>query len=141
MRHHHTESRAGFTLVELLIVISIIGIIAAMVISSYSNASQDSREVVVMQQQAVLQSALDDWITNYGTISQAKTLYNATTGDQARLNLIKGYLDDETTAQFSTANNGSGLLQSDVMAKTSQYVTFTDWISGSYPKVQIQNVP
>jgi prepilin-type N-terminal cleavage/methylation domain-containing protein len=141
MRPHPTESRAGFTLVELLIVISIIGIIAAMVISSYSNASQDSREVVVMQQQAVLQSALDDWIANSSSIGSAQATYNATSGDRARLDLIKGYLDDLTTAQFSTTNTSQGFLQSGVMQKTAQYVSFGAWTSGSYPKVQIQNVP
>lgn len=152
MFHRHPNRRSGFTLIELLIVISIIGIIAAMVIASYSNASQDSREVVVMQQQAVLQSALDDWIANastnqadgsvkYLTISEAQTAYNATSGDQARLNLIKGYLDDGTTSQFHTTNTAQGFLQSGVMEKTSQYVSFTDWSSGSYPKVQINDVP
>lgn len=150
MCHRHPNRRSGFTLIELLIVISIIGIIAAMVIASYSNAAQDSRGVVAMQQQAVLQSALDDWIANavdtngstrYLTLSEAQTLYNSKASSYDRLQLIKGYLDDQTASQFT--NNASGLLQSSVMEKTSpkQYVTFKDWATGSYPHVELQNAP
>jgi len=150
MCHRHPNRRSGFTLIELLIVISIIGIIAAMVIASYSNAAQDSRGVVAMQQQAVLQSALDDWIANavdtngstrYLTLSEAQTLYNSKASSYDRLQLIKGYLDEQTTSQFT--NNSSGQLQSSVMEKTSpkQYITFGDWVTGSYPHVALQNAP
>lgn len=128
--------KGGFTLVELLIVISIIGIIAGMVIASYSNASQDSRRVVASQQQVVLQSALDNWIAGQTNLSTAQSSYNAATNSAGRLALISAYLDDTTAAQFT--NNASGQLQSTVMEQTDQYVTFGDWADGSYPHVTIQ---
>jgi prepilin-type N-terminal cleavage/methylation domain-containing protein len=129
--------RGGFTLVELLIVISIIGIIAGMVIASYSNASQDSRRVVASQQQIVLQSAVDNWIAGQTNLSTAQAAYNAATNSAARLSLVSAYLDDTTAAQFT--NNASGQLQSSVMEQTDQYVTLGDWADGSYPHVTIQS--
>ncbi len=53
----------AFSLIELLIVIAIIGVMASMVVAAFSNATQDARRVVVLQQQAVLQEALNTWIT------------------------------------------------------------------------------
>lgn len=52
----------GFSLVELLLVLGIISIMAAIVINSFSNAAQDSRNVVTRQQQATLQSAVNNWV-------------------------------------------------------------------------------
>ncbi|HIG84251.1 MAG TPA: type II secretion system protein [Verrucomicrobia bacterium] len=52
----------GFSLVELLLVLGIISIMAAIVINSFSNAAQDSRNVVSRQQQATLQSAVNNWV-------------------------------------------------------------------------------
>ncbi len=56
-------SRRGFTLVELLVVIAIIGVLASLVIASFSNVTQDTRNVIALQQQAVLQEALNNWIS------------------------------------------------------------------------------
>ena len=52
----------GFSLVELLLVLGIISIMASIVISSFTNAAQDSRNVLARQQQATLQSALNNWV-------------------------------------------------------------------------------
>ncbi|MDE0570304.1 MAG: type II secretion system protein [Verrucomicrobiales bacterium] len=52
----------GFSLVELLLVLGIISIMAAIVINSFSNAAHDSRNVVSRQQQATLQSAVNNWV-------------------------------------------------------------------------------
>ena len=42
--------RAGFTLVEILIVVIILGILAAIVIPQFTNASQDARESSLLSQ-------------------------------------------------------------------------------------------
>jgi|TARA_B110001454_G_C12686425_1_gene420370 prepilin-type N-terminal cleavage/methylation domain-containing protein len=56
-------SAKAFSLVELLLVLAIISIMAALVINSFSNAAQDSRNVMARQQQATLQSAINNWIS------------------------------------------------------------------------------
>jgi len=129
--------------VELLIVIAIIGVMAAMVVATFSNATQDSREVVAKQQQAVLQEALNAWITNEsssagaGSLSAAKSAYDAAATASAKMALIDGYLDDSTASQFTAHASVSNALNSPVMLKTGHYITFSAWSSGSYPKVQL----
>ena len=51
-------------MVELLIVISVIGIMSALVISAFSNAAQDTRRVIARQQQASVQNAVNAWVTS-----------------------------------------------------------------------------
>ena len=58
----NTVDEVGFSFVEMLLVLGIISIMAAIVINSFSNASQDSRNVVARQQQATLQSAINNWV-------------------------------------------------------------------------------
>lgn len=102
----------AFTLVEMLLVIGIISILAALVISSFSDAAQTSREVVVRQQLAVWQSALNNWVdgklgridsgitgnTDVAvSLSALTTYYNAKTSDE-RFALLAGKELDGTAA-------------------------------------------
>jgi prepilin-type N-terminal cleavage/methylation domain-containing protein len=141
------RTRNAFTLIEMLIVIAIISILAAMAISSFSNAAQDSREVLVRQQLAVVQQAVNNWAarqigkvaTNGGkpqSIEQIRTVYNTPSTASGRLLLFQGYLDDGTTVGLS-ADDTTGFLTTDAMRQTGYYLTLPSWTSGSYPKVQI----
>lgn len=146
-----TRTRKAFTLVEMLIVIAIISILAAMAISSFSNAAQDSREVLVRQQLAVFQEAANSWaarqigkVTTSGqpatTISSVRTTYNATANATARLDLFDEYLDEATRTQSSTSvvvNNTNGRITTDAMRQSGYYLTLPDWDAGSFPKVRL----
>lgn len=57
------RTNKAFSLIEVLLVLAIISIMAALVINAFSNASQDSRNVMARQQQATLQSALNNWVS------------------------------------------------------------------------------
>ena len=56
------REESGFSLVEVLVVIAIISILATLVINSFSNAAHDSREIIARQQQAVVQTAVSNWV-------------------------------------------------------------------------------
>jgi prepilin-type N-terminal cleavage/methylation domain-containing protein len=133
----------GFSLIELLLVIAIIGVMSALVIASFSNATQDSRRVLVLQQQAVLQEALNSWIAREssiigtGSLASAKAAYDLTTTGLAKLALLDDYLDPSTAGQFVAHASVSNALNSDVMEKTGQYITFSTWPTGGYPKVDL----
>jgi len=49
----------GFTLVEILIVVIILGILAAIVIPQFTNASQDARESALLSQLQTLRSQIE----------------------------------------------------------------------------------
>jgi prepilin-type N-terminal cleavage/methylation domain-containing protein len=136
--------RKAFTLVEMLLVIAIISILAAMAISNFSNASQDTREIIVRQQLAVMQEAQHHYVnkeigrvTSVGgtpkSISQVMSDYNTATG-AARYALFSGYLDEATRDNFDFASDGK--LTTQIMRDTSKYLTLPDW-TGDYPKVQL----
>src|SRR5947209_1443860 len=51
--------KPGFTLVEILIVVIILGILAAIVIPQFTNASQDARESALLSQLQTLRSQIE----------------------------------------------------------------------------------
>jgi general secretion pathway protein G len=72
--------KSGFTLVEILIVVIILGILAAIVIPQFTNASQDARESSLLSQLQTLRSqielyklqhrdALPDLVTNWNPLT------------------------------------------------------------------------
>jgi prepilin-type N-terminal cleavage/methylation domain-containing protein len=131
----------AFTLIELLIVIAIIAIMASIVIAAFSNAAADSRGVLVRQQQAVVQEAVNSWIAYRSaatrSLASARTEYNGAGNGLARLALVQGYLDDATYNHFTQNTTNGDQVRSDAMTRTAQYLQITDWPNGSYPKVNL----
>ena len=143
------RTRNAFTLVEMLIVIAIISILAAMAISSFSNAAQDSRAVIVRQQLASVQEAVNNWAArqigkvtvsggNPTSIEQVRVIYNTPTTASGRLAVFASYLDERTRESIS-ADNLTGRVTSDAMRQTGFWLTLPDWepAVGKYPRVQI----
>jgi prepilin-type N-terminal cleavage/methylation domain-containing protein len=139
-------TRNAFTLIEMLIVIAIISVLAAMAISSFSNAANDSRQVLVRQQLAVVQQAASNWsarqigrvVVNGGSgrsLKEVREEYNATNA-AARLALLAQYLDEGTIAGLAL-DNGTGKVTSDAMRQTGNYLLLPDWAAGSFPKIQM----
>ena len=135
--------KRAFTLVELLITISVIAIMASLVITAFSNVAVDSRNILSRQQQAVVQEALNNWISKMvsGTtgLAHARGAYNAATTGLDKFALLQTYLDDQTYEHFieNTSAAKPNELMSDAMAKTGHYLQLTGWVQGSYPKVNL----
>ena len=55
------KNQAGFTLVELMIVMAIIGVLAAVAIPSYLGAVRQAREAVLKEDLHVMRSAIDSY--------------------------------------------------------------------------------
>lgn len=65
MKAYRSNSR-GFTLVEILIVVIILGILAAIVIPQFTNASQDARKSSVLSQLQTLRSQIELYKLQHG---------------------------------------------------------------------------
>ena len=91
-----TYQQFGFTLVELLIVVVILGILAAVVIPQFSDSSDSARE-------AALKS-------NLGTLRSAIELYKADHGDYPGLNASSGGTCTGGTAGTGAAGSEQALI-------------------------------
>lgn len=140
-----STTRRGFTLVEVIVVIAIIGIMTSLVVTVYRNVAQDSRDVVARQQQAALQNAVNNWITGQSSslpMATVRTNYNDAANSAARLDLISGYLEDRTYEHFTDHTTaGTDQVKSDVLVKLNKYIQLAAWADGSYPQVQMKNNP
>jgi len=56
------RSRAGFTLVEILIAVAIIGIIIAIVIPNLRGSSEKSRKIICIANLKQIDTAIDQWV-------------------------------------------------------------------------------
>ncbi len=134
---------AGFSLVEMLLVITVIGILSALIIPMVINTAQDSRMVVARQQQAAVQEALNAWIVaNSSGTNSLQTARTAYTSSSDRLTLVKDYLDSSTYQHFTNYSaSTSGPYQSEAMKKVGVSFAFTDWTNAAatnYPRVNMQ---
>jgi prepilin-type N-terminal cleavage/methylation domain-containing protein len=134
------EQRRGFSLVELLIVLAVIGILASIVIANMANAAHDSRRIIARQQQVVLQGAVNTWVAQSCTtssLSAVRTVYNTPQNSLARLALIQNYLDPDTYSHFTTNTSDTAKVQSDAMKRAGKWIQFPVWASDSYPQVDL----
>ena len=59
MKAYRSTKKSGFTLVEILIVVIILGILAAIVIPQFTNASEDARKSSLVSQLQTLRSQVE----------------------------------------------------------------------------------
>ena len=60
------RARHGFTLVELIIVIIILGILAALAIPQFADSTQDARESTLQANQALIEKAIQRYRLDHG---------------------------------------------------------------------------
>lgn len=72
MRHSRTHlqslSRRGFSLIEILIVVMILGIIASVVIPQFTNASQEARENALKDDLRYLRTQIEVYSAQHGDV-------------------------------------------------------------------------
>ena len=97
-----TRTRSAFTLIEILIVVIILGILAAIVIPQFSGASDDARTSSVMTQLQTLRSAVELYKLQH--LDQ----YPTTDGTADADNWSWDLLTQKTTEDGSTTNGDLG---------------------------------
>lgn len=127
------RSLVGFSLMEMLLTVAIIGVVAVMLIPAISPMKQGSSVQVARQQQAELQTALGSWIAATssapGGLAAARGTYNSA---GSKLALLQNYLQPSTYSMFS--GSGSGVT-SDALTAAGASLQFSSWGVDDAPSV------
>lgn len=155
-----TRRRNGFSFVEAIFTIAIIGIMSSLVVAAISNASRDAHRVMGRQQQAAVQSALTAWVmaqnrvgntAQLRSLENVRTTYNALSTTSARFNLLvpnatsadpnlrAGFLDQTTADHFLDYTTGTDKLKTAALDNAKQYLSLPTWQSGDFPRVDLVN--
>src|SRR5947209_5888556 len=84
----NTKSAEGFTLVEIMIVVVIIGLLAAMAIPAFQKVRQSSQDKAVLNNARQLAAAADQYYLEKGVSTVAQTDLVGTTNYVKALNLV-----------------------------------------------------
>jgi general secretion pathway protein G len=76
-------ARSGFTLVEILIVVVILGILAAVVVPQYASATQDAKQNATLDQLLKIRKALDVYFVRNSNVYPAVVEGDGTWGEIA----------------------------------------------------------
>ncbi|MBJ7391394.1 MAG: type II secretion system protein [Chthoniobacterales bacterium] len=133
---HSRRGSAGFSLVEMLVVIAVIAIISAVLLPYVSPMRRASSDQIARQQQAELQTALGSWIaatsSGPGGLAAAREAYSQSS---SKLGLLQNYLQPATYAAFGGSGNN---VTSAVLSAAGTSLQFSSWGVGGYPSVNWQ---
>jgi len=113
--HHRNTARQGFTLVEIMIVVVIIGLLAAMAIPAFNKVRLQSRVKAVTNNLRQVASAAQQYMLDKGvTVVTASQLIGTATDDYLRTISPIGQENyatitvDQTTSQISATDAAFG---------------------------------
>ncbi|MDX8386581.1 MAG: prepilin-type N-terminal cleavage/methylation domain-containing protein [Gallionella sp.] len=109
-----TSLQKGFTLIELMIVVAIIGILAAVAIPAYSDYTKKAKATELVQGSAALKTAVEICIADDGVLSGA-TASNCDAGGNLADGTSNGIPSDPTDGSATTAIPGTKLTSSKIV--------------------------
>src|SRR5881392_2353566 len=126
--------KGGFTLVEILIVVIILGILAAIVIPQFTSASQDARKNSLVSQLQTLRSQLELY-----KLQHLDNLPSTLIGGSRAWTQMTGKTDASGATGTSTAFPFGPYLQADpsnpLNTQTAVVVATVDQVGGAAPSV------
>lgn len=129
------KSLRGFSLLEILVVIAVIGVMLTMALAYVVGTARTAKQTTARQQQAELQTALGNWIVAQssasGGLAAARATYNESAG--AKLQLLEDYLQGAT---YSNLSGDGDIVTSDALDSSNAYLQFSAWNTGQQPALQ-----
>ena len=126
--HEQNSGRQrGFTIVELLIVIVVIGILAALVLNAFSGVQAKARDTERDTDMRALASQLEAYYTSYG--EYPPTYANNTTAGTG--NIVNVSMDSDVTAKLKGMDLNS--LRSPSSNNTANNILFATYTAASPP--------
>jgi prepilin-type N-terminal cleavage/methylation domain-containing protein len=120
------ECANGFSLVELLVVVAVLGIMAALLLPYFSPMQGMASQQIARQQQAELQTALGNWVvaqsSGPGGLAAARATYSGQSG--AKLQLLQNYLQPAT---YATLSGTGDRVTSSALSGANAYLQFSSW--------------
>ncbi|MBC7367383.1 MAG: prepilin-type N-terminal cleavage/methylation domain-containing protein [Undibacterium sp.] len=111
MKHTSNTSTKGFTLVEIMIVVVIIGLLAAMAIPAFQKVRQSSQDKAVLNNARQLSAASDQYFLENGVSTVAQTSLVGASNYVKSLNLVANetYPTNFTQGVTITINGVAGV--------------------------------
>lgn len=111
MKTHSVRANRGFTLIELLVVIAIIAVLAGVGFSAGGSAIQKAKKTTCLAAAVSIESAVNNFYTEYGSMPSAGTGDTTVKTDGAGINLLKTLLGMDTelnprSIKFLSAKEG-----------------------------------
>ena len=109
MKFSKVKQTKGFTLVELLIVVIILAILAAIIVPQFSASTNDAKAAALQSNLANMRSAIEFYYQEHGEYPGEKVATGATCGSGAAVTAGAANSEDALIAQLTRYTNDEGL--------------------------------
>ncbi len=121
MKTNQTSSKKGFTLVEIMIVVVIIGLLAAMAIPAFQKVRASSQEKAIVNNLRQLSSAAQQYFLEYGVTT---VTYGELVGSDKYIKTIAEVAGEDYPTTFNATDTVIEATNSNVSGKAT--ITFSN---------------